>query len=218
MRTLFVSALILALASIAWMIWVPSTQAPSPAAVDLYVTPPAIDDNVAWRVVTHRMVWKKGVEDLQKKLRSSKLEPKLLTRREDVDLHAFDDARIFPDRQQAQQAQRVWKQHGFAIDLQALAGGKFRIGLGRFYIMEYARTMEQQLIASELPYQYEKRTIKIPTMRFYFAPMLRPQAEILWKTLQSLGIGQPVIMQASEFNRRYFSGRQKAALKNGGHH
>jgi len=204
MRRILVLALIIALAWSAWHAWVPPYPPPAPAAVDVYIDPPQPTANTLWRITTHRMVWKQGVQDLRRKLAAAGLHPQLLSRKEDVELYAFDDARTFTSMAQAQQAQVEWHRRGIDdVDIEVIKPGNYSIALGRYYIMEFAQQTEKRLRHTGLPYQQNRRAMRIPAMRFIFPAMLRPQADTLWKKLQNLGVSQPVIMQDDEFQRRF---------------
>jgi|UPI00035EE5AC hypothetical protein len=204
MRRVLVLALLVLLAWSAWHAWVPPYPPPVPAAVDVYIEPPQPTANTLWRITTHRMVWKQGVEDLRRKLAAAGLFPQLLSRKEDVELYVFDDQRTFNSLAQAQQAQAEWHRRGIDdVDIERTKPGSYSIGLGRYYIMEFAQRNEKRLRHTGLPYQRSRRIIRIPAMRFIFPAMLRPQADALWKKLKNLGVSQPVIMQEDEFQRRF---------------
>lgn len=204
MRNMLVIALLATLSWATWTVWVTPKQTPFPAAVDVYITAPPRATDGLWRVLTHRMVWQQAVHDLQKKLLAVGLKPRLIKRKERVKLYVFDDTRSFTSLPLAQAALAAWNRHGIRdVNIIVMKGGTYRLGLGRYYIMEYARNTEQRLQRSGLPYTRDKRVVRIPAMRFVFAPMLRPQADILWKKLQALGMSQPVIMRDEEFNQRY---------------
>ncbi|MDQ6975146.1 MAG: hypothetical protein Q9M22_01125 [Mariprofundaceae bacterium] len=210
MRHLLVSLLLIALSWATWMVWVSPQQAPTPAAVDVYITAPPASTDGLWRVLTHRMVWKQGVHDLQRKLASIGLTPQLITRKERVKLYTFDDARTFISVASARGAQAAWQQHGIMdVDVVVKNSG-YGLGLGRYYIMEFARNTEQRLRRSGLPYKRDKRVVRIPAMRFVFPPMSRPKADTLWQKLQALGVGKPIIIRDEEFKRRYMQSEHKS--------
>ena len=83
----------------------------------------------------------------------------------------------------------------------------YRVGLGRFYLTEYAEELEQRLKKLGKPYRYEQRTVVIPTYRFVFPPMHKQQADKLWHGLQALGVGNPILIKASEYKRLYGQGK-----------
>jgi len=205
MRNLLVVMFLITLSWVTWKVWVPALPPPTPAAVDVYVTPPPYASNKLWQVLTHRMVWKQGVNDLQRKLSTLGLSPKLMVRKERVELYVFNDARTFHSLRDVKNALAAWHQRGIKdVDIIVLKQEHaYTLALGRYYIMEYAQKTERQLQQSGLPYTQSRRTLNIPAMRFVFPPMSRSQANILWGKLQNLGLSQPVMIQADEFQRRY---------------
>jgi len=209
MRGMLVMLLLATLSWATWIVWVPPQQAPAPAAVDVYITPPPADTDGLWRVLTHRMVWQQGVRDLRRKLTAIGLSPHLMTRKERVALYVFDDARTFTTLAGARAAQAAWQQHGINdVDVMVKKEG-YGLGLGRYYIMEFAQKTEQRLRNSGLPYQRDQRKVMIPAMRFVFAPMPRAEANALWQKLQSLGMSKPIMIKDEAFKRRYMQSTRK---------
>ncbi len=202
-RRLLVVLLVTLLSWLAWSAWIPDPPPEEPVAVEIYVQPPPSDAHARWRVLTHRMVWKQAVADLQRTLRHAGLRPSLLRRREAVELFVFDDARKFSSRKAAMDACAAWRAHGVECDVQRLDSRLFILAVGRFYIPEFARQHERKLQDSGLPYRVTQRTVRIPTMRFVFPPMPRQQAEALWRKLRSMGLGQPVMLEEEAYRELY---------------
>ncbi len=224
-------ALLLAgLGWLAWIAWQPPTPAPNstpetPAPVAAPAQPretagaaprmnagePAANretgqaEQKLWRVVTRRIVWPEAAKTLEQRLRDAGLSPIVIRRREEVTMHAFDDATIYHDRKQAKAALRDWRKRHMDATLikAAVEPGKeaWIVGLGRFYLTEYAEQMQARLRRIGKPYRYERRNVRLPVWRFAFAPMPRDQAEALWRRLQDMGIAAPALMPEEEFRR-----------------
>jgi len=160
-----------------------------------------------WRVISRRMVWKKAVDGMQKRLLDAGLKAEVIQKREPVELHAFDDPRIFEKESEAGKVKAMWQKLGIEADvLKHLTKDDqhvFKVGLGRFYMSEYAEAMQEELKKTQKPYHYERRMVSIPSYHFVFPPMTKGEAEIIWKRLQNIGIADPVIIQQSEFKKLY---------------
>ncbi len=220
------------LLGLAWFVWQPPAPAPGPVPVVASLPePPAGDmagmsrpkeaapENTAqafappparphlWRVVTRRIVWKAAVRTLEQRLRDAGLQPIKIRRKEPVIMHAFDDASLFATASAAEAARREWqKQHIEATVIKAnIEVGKdiYMVGLGRFYLTEYAEQIQNRLKQIGKPYRYERRTVTIPVYRFTFPPRDKRAAESLWQKLQNLGVATPVLMPEKEFRKAY---------------
>ncbi|MDX8396785.1 MAG: hypothetical protein R8K49_00535 [Mariprofundaceae bacterium] len=206
MKKTFIFILIMLASWLTWTAWNPPT--PHTLASSVHLPLPNIQplNSGPWRVLTRRLVWKKAVDDMQERLRNAGLSPQLLHKKEDVGLHVFDDAQTFDSRKQAKVAEQAWQKLKFDTSIFQLKGSEppqFKIGLGRFYLTEYAERIQENLRKSKRPYQYERRTVTIPSFHFVFPSMSKDNAKIMWNRLQNLGIADPVIMQESEFKRLY---------------
>jgi len=221
------AALLLGLLLLAWFIWQPPAPAPGPEPVIAMLPEPPPQKPEAprrqaepakpvaaspkkqhlWRVVTRRIVWSAAVKTLEKRLKEAGLEPIRLKRREPVIMHAFDDATLFATREAAEKARREWlKKNIEATVIKAnIEVGKdiYMVGLGRFYLTEYAEQVQNRLKAIGKPYRYERRTVTIPVYRFSFAPLPKREAEKLWQQLQDMGVATPVLMPEAEFQKAY---------------
>jgi len=200
--------MILGVASgLTWQAWNPPNLPTQPKQSYLAVPDMPIAEAVLWRVISRRMVWKQAVDDMEKRLLKEGFEPEIIQRREPVELHTFDDPRTFKTRSEAEKVKARWEKLGIDADLlrHQDEGGKsdFKVGLGRFYISEYAETMQENIKKTLQAYNYERRTVRIPSYRFAFPAMSKSQAENLWKRLQNTGVTDPVIIQKSKFDKLY---------------
>lgn len=211
--------LIILLAGLAWLAWQKPAPAPTPSSVraGIPVPPPdAIEptDSEAeqpaglvteelWRVVTHRLVTPDAASTLQQKLKERGLRPLIIESRESVTLHAFDDKDRFNTLAEAKLRERSWQQD----DIDAFAiqdeDGRYLVGLGRFYQVEHAEQMQEQLRRTTRPYSYKRRTIPIPIIRFTFAASGKAEAGKLWQQLEAAGIMMPVLMPEERFRELY---------------
>ena len=199
---LLIIALISGACWLAWLAWLPEQLPVAPVAVEIYVPPSEEDDGSRWRVVTQRMVWKEAVEDLRRRLQRYGLKAELMTRKEEVPLFVFDDARVFTTLAAASQACLAWRRRGIECDPQK-QDQRYKLAIGRYYIPEYARKHEQKLQQSGLAYTLDERTIRIPVMRFIFPAMPHKQAQAVWQQLRQMGVTQPVLMRQQDFERMY---------------
>lgn len=157
-----------------------------------------------WRVFTKRMVWKKAVEELEAKFKEHNMNPIILNRKEAVQLHVFDDPRTFVSRTEAEAALKEWKVD--SVDILRRSDGKYMLGLGRFYLPEYAKLRQEALQALKKPFKYGQDTKIIPTYRFIFPALSEKEAEVLWKNIQDMGAINPVMMTENEFNAMFVGG------------
>jgi len=162
-----------------------------------------------WRVVTRRIVWRAAVKALEQRLKDAKLKPIKLKRKEPVIMHAFDDASLFRTAEAAENARKKWlKKHIEATVIKAnIEVGKdiYMVGLGRFFLTEYAEQIQTRLKQIGKPYRYERRTVTIPVYRFTFPAQPKVEAEKLWESLQDMGVATPVMMPEKAFKKAYGS-------------
>ncbi len=192
---------VLALSWLAWKAWFPPEFAHEQKDVRVFIPErPNLGslEEEKWRVFTKRMVWKKAVDELQAKFREHNMNPILLERREAVQLHVFDDPRTFVSHEEAQAALQAWNIDG--VDILRRKDGKYMLGLGRFYLPEYAKLRQEALRALKKPFKYSQETKIIPTYRFIFPALSEKEAETLWKNIQDMGAINPVMMTENEFN------------------
>jgi hypothetical protein len=217
------------LAGLAWFVWQPPAPAPSPVAVyapipELPVSnqptkPAATSPNKVvlqapklpqWRVVTRRIVWSAAVKALEERLKEAELSPIKLKRKEPVIMHAFDDAALFRTAKAAEAARKKWlKANIEATVIKAnieVNKDIYMVGLGRFFLTEYAEQIQNRLKQIGKPYRYERRTVTIPVYRFTFPARHKREAEKLWQQLQDLGVATPVLMPEKEFQKAYGKG------------
>jgi hypothetical protein len=218
------------LAGLAWFVWQPPAPAPIPVAVyapipELPVGNPATQPSSAaspknvvlqppklpqWRVVTRRIVWSAAVKTLEERLKEAELSPIKLKRKEPVIMHAFDDAALFRTAKAAEAARKKWlKAHIEATVIKAnieVNKDIYMVGLGRFFLTEYAEQIQNRLKQIGKPYRYERRTVTIPVYRFTFPARDKRKAEKLWQQLQDLGVATPVLMPEKEFQKAYGKG------------
>jgi len=205
MAALFVGLMML----VAWLAWnpawvMPEHQTKSSAKVIITVPVTAEDEaEVLWRVITRRMVWKKGFEDMHERVMGNGLSPAVMMHEEPVELHAFDDVRLFDDFAEANRAKTVWLNKGFEADVLQTGDSLYRIGLGRFYLDEYAEELEQKLKQAQEAYRYERRTVVIPSYRLVFPALHKRDAQTVWNRLREMGVASPILMPAKEYDRLY---------------
>ncbi|MDQ6990057.1 MAG: hypothetical protein Q9M19_09260 [Mariprofundaceae bacterium] len=195
---------VIMMAWLTWQVWLPEDTLTE--QVDVRAWLPERPDSATmkqekWRVLTRRMVWDKAVEEFQSRLQEKSLEAIVLKRKEAVSLHVFDDPRRFAAKSQAQKAKHTWEITD--VDILKQDDGQYMLGLGRFFIAQYAKERQVVLDKTMQPYTYEKHTKTIPTYRFIFPALPESEAEILWKTVQDMGAVDPVMMPESEFNARF---------------
>lgn len=208
MKSVFVFltvSLALVFALVAWNPgWVDVPDSETSSSTVMVVIPGfSNEEEPQWRVITRRMVWKKGFDDLLARLKDKELSPSVIAREEPVELHAYDDVHLFHSFGEANQAKQEWKSKGFEADVLETGDGLYRVGLGRYYLNEYAEELEQRLKQKDLPYRYQRRTLVIPSYRLVFPVMPKKQAQQLWKQLRNLGVSNPILMPAKEFDRLY---------------
>jgi len=192
---------------VAWRAWNPPVWLNQAQVLVLSIPNIAPLDAGKWRVVTRRMVWKKAVDGMQRQLHTLDYSLTLIRKREPVELHAFDDVRLFSTKKEAYAAKTWWERQGIDADVLDVSpsGGKpaYRVELGRYYLSAYAEDAQKKIEQAGKPYRYQKRQVMIPSYRFAFPAMTKSEAEILWRRLQNMGIADPVMMQASKFDSLY---------------
>ncbi len=191
----------------AWQVWFPGEIKVAQDDVQVWLPErPNLGnlENERWRVFTKRMVWKKAVEDLQAKFKEHNMNPIILNRKEAVQLHVFDDPRTFVSNAEAQAALKEWKID--SVDILRRSDGKYMLGLGRFFLPEYAKLRQEALQALKKPFKYSQETKIIPTYRFIFPALSEKEAEVLWKNIQDMGAINPVMMTENEFNALFVGG------------
>lgn len=197
-------AIAIALAWLAWASWqVPPTSAPPrEIRLPLPVANSGDTDQAKWRVVTRKMVWQKAAQSLQQRLQEAGFMVTPITRRETVELHAFDDPRTFTAHEQAAAAEAAWRKKGIEAEIIKYSD-HYGVALGRFFLPEYAEARRQLLEKSGKRYSYAKRTVEIPVYRFTFPAAKKDTAEKLWKHLQDIGIADPALIREDRFDSLY---------------
>jgi len=207
MKRLFIFIMIAVSIALTWLAWNPPSIQSHLTRIHMAIPETPSLNAGPWRVMTRRMISKQAVDGMKRRLLEADFHPELVQKREPVELHAFDDPRIFKKQSEAGKIKAKWRALGVEADvLHHLSKDDekvFKVGLGRFYMSEYAEAMQKQLKKSKQPYNYERRTVSIPSYHFIFPATTKGEAEILWKRLQNMGIADPVIIQQSEFKRLY---------------
>jgi len=199
--------IVVGLGWLAWHSWFPGELRTEQTDVSAYIPERPNLGNLEhekWRVFTKRMVWKKAVDDLQAKFKEHNMEPIILSRKEAVQLQVFDDPRSFVSHADAEAAKKDW--HIDGVDVLRRNDGKYMLGLGRFYLPEYAQLRQKELQTLKKPYKYSQETKIIPTFRFIFPALSEAEAEVLWKNIQDIGAINPVMMRENEFNAMFVGG------------
>jgi len=191
----------IALVFLTWLAWT-SWQPPQTVSVTQQIrmaTPEPMDTApTLWRVVTRRLVWKKAAEAMDKRLEETGLRVIPIGRREEIELHAFDDARTFAKRKDAAHAKKAWEKRGFEASI-IKPDTRFGVALGRLYMSAYAKQLERRLRKNGMKYRYERRMVNIPTWRFTFPATSHTEAEKLWQRIQSMGVAEPSLMPETQF-------------------
>ena len=198
---------VLGLSWLAWKAWFPPEIVNKQADVRAFIPERPNLGNLEhekWRVFTKRMVWKKAVDELQAKFEENNMKPIILERREAVQLHVFDDPRTFVSHDEAAKAVKEW--HIDSVDILRRNDGKYMLGLGRFFLPEYAQKRQEALQTLKKPFKYAQDTKIIPTYRFIFPALSEKEAEVLWKNIQDMGAINPVMMTENEFNSLFVGG------------
>jgi len=198
--------LLLLLASLVWASW-HRPKTPAPTHNHIRVPVPLAgsgnaDEASGWRIVTRKLVWKEAAQSMQKRLQKAGLEVIPITRRETVELYAFDDPHTFASRQAAARVESAWRKHGIDAEIIKL-DDHYGVALGRFFLPEHAERQRQSLEKSGMKYRYEKRTIKIPVYRFTFPPTSHSEAQKRWKRLEDMGIADPAMIREDRFTSLY---------------
>ncbi len=195
-----------AAAGLAWWAWHPPAP-PDVSVVRVPIPPGARQAPAHWRVVTHRFVWKKGAEAMRARLQALGFAPIVIVREEIVEVHAFDDPRLFASEKEARKAAAAWRKKGVdavAVEVRAPQGKRaYRVALGRFYLDAYAREQAKRLAATGLAYRYERRAMRLPTWRFATQPLARAEAEAVFRALAAAGLGEPRLLREDEFQRLF---------------
>lgn len=202
MKQLAVTLLIVVCGFIAWQAWQPPATPGQQSSVRASIPQTGDQPQQMWRVVTHRMVWKQAVIELENRLQESGIAMERIMRKEPVELHAFDDPGTFETEAEAYKVKAMWREKGVEADV-LKREITYGVGLGRFFLIDYAERMQSRLKQIGVPYQYERRTVVIPAYRFASDSMDKPEAEKLWKTLQNMGVGSPVLIPESRFAELY---------------
>jgi len=207
MKRLVTFILVTACIALTWQAWNPPVVQNHVTRIHMSIPDTPSLNAGPWRVMTRRMISKQAVHGMLERLLEAGFQPKLIQKRELVELHAFDDPQIFKTQSEAAKIKAKWRAMGIEADvLHHLTKDDekvFKVGLGRFYMSEYAEAMQEQLKKSNQPYNYERRMVSIPSYHFIFPEMTKNEAEILWKRLQNLGLADPIIMQQSKFKSLY---------------
>jgi len=214
MKMLLRSLLVLALLWLTWTAWQPPQTIVHQHAVK--ATLPDVpsgtradptDNRERWRVITRRIVWGDAVKTLEQRFNEAGLTPIKIKTREPVIMHAFDDGRIFQDFNAAAKVKSAWEKQQVDADVikVSIEVGKtvYMVGLGRFYLTEYAEQMQNRLRQIGKPYRYEQRTVELPVWRFTFPPSDKASAAKLWEKLQDLGVASPTLMPEDKFEELY---------------
>jgi len=196
------SILLVLLTWLAWASWQPPAVIPDAQPVRLSIPEPIHTEAAHWRVVTRRMVWQQAAEAMRKRLKKSGLHVIPITRKENVELHAFDDVRTFSKHNNAVLAKTKWKKLGFDASI-TKSDNLFGIALGRLYLAAYARRLQARLERRSLKYTYHRHIVHIQTWRFTFPTATRKDAEKLWQRIQVLGFADPVLMRETQFKLLY---------------
>ncbi|MDQ6954537.1 MAG: hypothetical protein Q9M20_03750 [Mariprofundaceae bacterium] len=209
MKNILVLMILGVTSGLTWQAWNPPEIQTQLRQNRLLIPDIQAPEETLWRVVTRRMVWKQAVADMKNRLLKEGFEPEQIQRREPVELHAFDDPRTFKTQAEARKVKAMWEEKGIEADVlkHQTDNNKsvFKVGLGRFYISEYAERTQDQIKKTKQAYSYERRTIRIPSYHFVFPAMHQDKAESLWKRLQNIGVTDPVIVQQREFDKLYTS-------------
>ncbi len=170
-----------------------------------------------WRVVSQRIILPEAAHALERKLRRQGLRAQLFMRKEAIELHVFDDATLYHGYAQAKAARQRWQQQGIDdAEIYPASGrhGYFRIGLGRYYLDEYALARQQQLEHSGRAFTYARMKKTIPVYRLTFPPGSRQGMAALWQQLHRTGLGQAVQMPETEFHKLYASDKPQTPARN----
>lgn len=152
--------------------------------------------------MTHRLIWQQAVDAMQERLDKEGIKMARMQSKEPVEVHAFDDPGTFKTQRAAEKVKAIWRKKGIQAEV-LKREITFGVGLGRFYLVDYAQRMENKLKRVGLPYQYERRTVVISAYRFVSAKMNKEEAEKLWQRLQNMGVGSPVLIPESRYLELY---------------
>jgi len=201
-RQIGIAVAVLVSAWLAWAAWQPPTPRLQPITVKASVPKNKYAEEDMWRIVTKRMVWKEAIATMRDRLYKEGFETQLIVKKEPIELHAFDDPRVFKTQAGAERVKAEWRKK--KIEAEVLKREiTYVVGLGRFFLTSYAEQMQERLKRIGKPYHYERRTVVIPAYRFVFKPMGRIEAEKAWRKLQNLGIAEPVMMRETEYQETF---------------
>lgn len=207
MRKTFSLVWILGVLVLTWQAWNPPISSFQAQGIRFSIPNIAPLDSGQWRVVTRRMVWKKAVDGMRNQLDGLGYTLILIHKKEPIELHAFDDIRLFSSKKAAYAAKTWWENKHIDAEVLDTSGSEqppvYRVELGRYYLSAYAKDAQKELNQAGKPYRYQKRQVMIPSYRFAFSAMVKSEAVILWRRLQNMGIVNPVMMQASKFDTLY---------------
>jgi len=195
-------ALLVLLTWLAWTSWQPPEIISATQKIRASVPKPVDAAPTLWRVVTRRMVWKKAAEAMNQRLEETGVRVIPIGRKEEIELHAFDDARTFAKRKNAAHAKKTWEKRGFEASI-IKPDDRFGVALGRLYMTAYAKQLQNRLRKSGMKYRYDRRMVSIPTWRFTFPAASHAEAEKLWQQIQSLGVAEPSLMPEKQFQTLY---------------
>jgi len=187
---------------LAWTSWQSPEVIPGARKIRATIPEPVETASTLWRVVTRRLVWKKAAEAMHARLEETGLRVVTIGRREEIELHAFDDVRTFAKRKEAARAKKVWEKRGFEASI-IKPDVRFGVALGRLYLSAYAKQLQSRLRKTGMKYHYERRMVNIPTWRFTFPATSHAEAEKLWQRIQSLGVAEPSLMPEMRFQALY---------------
>jgi len=196
------------LAVLAWYAWqtpAPEKNQSPPLRITLASHPsqPPVNTVQLWRVITRRVITKTAFIALNRRLTKMHLKPIKIQHIEKITMHAFDDAKLFSSRREANIAARFWQKKHIQTNIIKAREKVYLLSLGRFYQPVYATETQQKLIKTGRKFRYQKRTVPIPTWRFTFAPDNKSNTEELWRRLNTTGIIMPVIMSEARFQAHY---------------
>ncbi len=201
-RNITSSILLVLLTWLAWTSWQPPAVIPDPQSVRLAIPESMHAGATLWRVVTRRMVWQQAAKAMHKRLEEAGLRVTPISRKEDVELHAFDDARTFSNHNDAVLAKQEWKKRGLDASI-TKSEHIFGIALGRLYLAAYARRLQERLKKNAMKFNYDRRIVHIPTWRFTFPASTHHDAEKLWQRIQILGFADPALIPETQFMTLY---------------
>lgn len=197
------------LSAAAWLAWQKPAPVPDRSTIRVKAPQAVESPSTLWRVVTRSVVSLPAANTLEFRLRQLGLTPIRLEQQEDVTLHAFDDAQVFSDRNEAIAALKTWRDCKVDNTLIQVDSAHWLIGLGRYYQPEHAEGERQQLEACSRPFRYQQRLLSIPTWRFTFSPTPKQEAETIWQMLKTQGLLTPSMINEANFQSPYKGAKTK---------